>query len=70
MPRALWITAPGAAELRAETLEPRSGDVVVETRFSGISRGTEALVLRGGVPLAERARMRAPLQAGSFSFPV
>ncbi len=49
---------------------PGPGDVVVETRFSGISRGTEALVLRGGVPEAERARMRAPLQAGEFPFPV
>ena len=27
-------------------------------------------MLRGGVPQAERARMRAPLQAGSFPFPV
>jgi threonine dehydrogenase-like Zn-dependent dehydrogenase len=44
--------------------------VVVETRFSGISRGTEALVFRGGVPRAERLRMRAPLQAGEFPFPV
>ena len=44
--------------------------MLVETRFSGISRGTEALVFRGGVPRAERARMRAPLQAGSFPFPV
>jgi threonine dehydrogenase-like Zn-dependent dehydrogenase len=70
MPRALWITAPGVGELRDEALAPRPGDVVVETRFSGISRGTEALVLRGGVPRGERARMRAPLQAGTFPFPV
>jgi threonine dehydrogenase-like Zn-dependent dehydrogenase len=67
---ALWIVAPGKAELRAEEVAPGPGDVLVETSFSGISRGTEALVLRGGVPLAERARMRAPLQAGSFPFPV
>jgi threonine dehydrogenase-like Zn-dependent dehydrogenase len=49
---------------------PGPADVLVETRFSGISRGTEALVFRGGVPRGERARMRAPLQAGSFPFPV
>jgi threonine dehydrogenase-like Zn-dependent dehydrogenase len=42
----------------------------METRFSGISRGTEALVLRGGVPETERVRMRAPLQEGDFPFPV
>ncbi len=63
---ALWIVAPGAAELRSEEVAAGPGEVLVETPFSGISRGTEALVLRGGVPRAERARMRAPLQAGSF----
>ncbi len=67
---ALWITAPGATELRDEEVSAAAGDVLVKTRFSGISRGTESLVLRGGVPRAERARMRAPLQAGSFPFPV
>jgi hypothetical protein len=67
---ALWIVAPGLAELRPEAVAPGPGDVLVETAFSAISRGTESLVLRGGVPLAERARMRAPLQAGNFPFPV
>ena len=50
MARALWIAAPGIAELRDEVVEQGPDDVVVETGFSGISRGTEALVLRGGVP--------------------
>nr|WP_246739681.1 zinc-binding alcohol dehydrogenase [Martelella sp. HB161492] len=38
--------------------------------YSGISRGTEALVFRGGVPESEMERMRAPNMAGHFSFPV
>jgi threonine dehydrogenase-like Zn-dependent dehydrogenase len=38
--------------------------------FSGISRGTERLVLAGSVPASEHARMRAPMQAGDFPFPV
>ncbi len=67
-PRALWIAGPGWAELRAEA-EP-VGEVRVETAFSGVSRGTEALVFAGGVPAAERERMRCPLQAGAFPFPV
>jgi threonine dehydrogenase-like Zn-dependent dehydrogenase len=67
---ALWIVAAGTAELRDEEVAAAPGELLVETRFSGISRGTEALVLRGGVPKAERARMRAPCQAGSFPFPV
>ena len=68
--KALWIVAAGVAELREEEVAPRRGETLVEARFSGVSRGTEALVLRGGVPRAERTRMRAPLQAGQFPFPV
>jgi threonine dehydrogenase-like Zn-dependent dehydrogenase len=68
--RALWAVAPGRVEIRAEELAAGPGTVVVETEVSGISRGTEALVLRGGVPEGERARMRCPLQAGDFPFPV
>lgn len=66
--RALWVAAPRRAELRAEA-EP-VGEVVVEADFSGISRGTEALVFAGRIPEGERGRMRAPLQAGEFPFPV
>ena len=68
--RAFWITGPGTVALRDEAVAPAPGEVVVETLWSGISRGTEALVLRGGVPAAEHARMRAPLQAGDFPWPV
>jgi hypothetical protein len=46
--------------------EPGPNDVVVRTVRSGISRGTETLVFRGGVPPAERTRMRAPFQEGDF----
>jgi threonine dehydrogenase-like Zn-dependent dehydrogenase len=67
---ALWIVAPGRAELRPEAPAPGPGEVLVETLFSGISRGTEAVVLRGGVPSSEHASMRCPLQAGDFPFPV
>ena len=70
MARALWIAAAGVAELRAESPTAGPEEVLVETRFSGISRGTEALVFHDGVPAAERQRMRCPLQAGEFPFPV
>jgi threonine dehydrogenase-like Zn-dependent dehydrogenase len=50
--------------------EPGPNDVVVRTVRSGISRGTEMLVFRGGVPPAERTRMRAPFQEGDFPGPV
>jgi threonine dehydrogenase-like Zn-dependent dehydrogenase len=45
-------------------------DVVVRALYSGISRGTEALVFQGRVPPSEFARMRAPFQQGDFPAPV
>lgn len=68
---ALWYTAPGALEIRAEPLPPPvPGEVLVRTRYSGLSRGTERLVFQGAVPEPEWQRMRAPHQAGAFPFPV
>jgi NADPH:quinone reductase-like Zn-dependent oxidoreductase len=69
--RALWTVAPGRCELRPETLPARApGQALVRARASGISRGTERLVLAGRVPGSQRAAMRCPLQAGDFPFPV
>ncbi len=69
--RAFWIAAPGRGEIRAETVNsPSPGDVVVSAEYSGISRGTEALVFEGRVPPSEYQRMRAPFQAGEFPAPV
>jgi len=44
--------------------------VLVRTVHSGISRGTEALVHRGGVPRDQWQTMRAPFQEGDFPGPV
>lgn len=69
--RALWITRPGVAEVLPEPLpEPREHELVVAARYSGLSRGTERLVFLGKVPASEHQRMRAPFQAGDFTFPV
>lgn len=69
--RAFWVAAPGRGEIRSERLRPRADDeVIVRTRFSAISRGTEALVFYGRVPTSERQRMRAPFQEGEFPAPV
>jgi 2-desacetyl-2-hydroxyethyl bacteriochlorophyllide A dehydrogenase len=65
--RAFWTVAPGVGEIRRETLAaPGPGDVVVRALYSGISRGTEALVFQGRVPPSEYRRMRAPFQAGDW----
>ncbi|MEQ9399053.1 MAG: hypothetical protein RJQ04_07760 [Longimicrobiales bacterium] len=69
--RAFWVREPGTGELRTAPLPvPPEGHVQVRTLFSGISRGTEALVFRGGVPADQRAAMRAPFQEGEFPGPV
>ncbi len=65
--RALWYVRQGEAALRPAGI---GKGVLVETIFSGISRGTEKLVFEGRVPVAEHARMRCPGQEGAFSYPV
>jgi threonine dehydrogenase-like Zn-dependent dehydrogenase len=68
---AYWLREPGVGEIRPVAL-PRPGDddVLVRTLCSGVSRGTEALVFRGGVPASQYAAMRAPFQEGDFPGPV
>jgi threonine dehydrogenase-like Zn-dependent dehydrogenase len=65
------VRAPGVGEIVTAPLPPRQeGDVLVRARFSGVSRGTESLVFRGGVPASQYEAMRAPFQEGDFPGPV
>jgi threonine dehydrogenase-like Zn-dependent dehydrogenase len=69
--RAFWLRGPGEGEIRPAALAgPGPGEVLVRTRFTGVSRGTETLVFRGGVPASQYATMRAPFQEGDFPWPV
>jgi len=68
---AFWVDAPGRGAIRRVPLPDRSpDDVLVRTRHSAVSRGTETLVFRGQVPTDQHAAMRAPFQDGEFSGPV
>jgi threonine dehydrogenase-like Zn-dependent dehydrogenase len=68
---AFWLREPGTGEIRTVPLpEPGPDEVLVRTRFSGVSRGTETLVFRGEVPPDQYATMRAPFQEGDFPAPV
>ena len=52
--KALWYTGPDTAELRPTPVDaPTAGTAQVRTLFSGISRGTERLVLAGKVGASE-----------------
>jgi 2-desacetyl-2-hydroxyethyl bacteriochlorophyllide A dehydrogenase len=69
--RAFWLASPGQGEIRDVALAaPADGEVLVRTLYSGVSRGTETLVFRGGVPENQHASMRAPFQDGDFPAPV
>lgn len=69
--RAYWLRTPGYGEIRPVRLpDPGPGDVFVRTVRSGVSRGTETLVFRGGVPSDQYTEMRAPFQEGDFPGPV
>ena len=69
--RAFWLRSPGHGEIRdVPCRNPPSDEVVVRTLFSGVSRGTETLVFRGGVPESQHTAMRAPFQDGDFPGPV
>jgi threonine dehydrogenase-like Zn-dependent dehydrogenase len=69
--RTLWFERPGVAALRREPLrEPGPGEVRVRALCSGVSAGTERLVLLGRVPEAARAIMALPAMRGGFELPV
>lgn len=69
--RAVWFESPGIAALREEPLrELAAGEVLVAGICSGISAGTERLVLAGNVPPEAHAIMALPEMRGSFDLPV
>ncbi|HEY0469078.1 MAG TPA: zinc-binding alcohol dehydrogenase [Polyangiaceae bacterium] len=69
--RAFWLVEPGRGELRTEHLRaPAADEVLVQTLYSAVSRGTESLVFQGRVPVSEYQRMRCPHQVGEFPGPL
>jgi threonine dehydrogenase-like Zn-dependent dehydrogenase len=69
--RAFWVAGPGHGEIRSAPVPAVGPDEVrVRTLRSAVSRGTEALVFRGGVPESQHRVMRAPYQEGEFPGPV
>jgi NADPH:quinone reductase-like Zn-dependent oxidoreductase len=69
--RAFWVTAPSHGQIRTQRLRsPASGELLIRTLASAISRGSESVVFRGEVPESEWRRMRCPFQEGDFPAPV
>ena len=68
--RAFWIEEVAGGHPAGCAAGAGPDDIVVEALFSGISRGTETLVFRHGVPPSQYAAMRCPFQEGDFPAPV
>ncbi|MGH8866519.1 MAG: zinc-dependent alcohol dehydrogenase [Actinomycetes bacterium] len=69
--RAFWLSEPGRGEIRTvDVIDPGQDDVLVRSLHSAVSRGSETLVFRGGVPPDQYDVMRAPYQEGEFPGPV
>ena len=68
-PRAIWYTGEGhGVALRDAQLG--TGELLLQTVASGLSRGTERIVAGGKVPRSEWERMALPTQEGTFALPI
>lgn len=69
--RCVTFTAPGQVEIRSESLPPPGpGEALVQTLASGISAGTELLILRGQAPPGMTADESLPSLTGTLDFPL
>ncbi len=69
--KALLFTAPRQVAVMVEHLpKPQPGQVLVRSKFSAISAGTEMLIYRGQAPAALKADASIPSLAGSLAFPL
>lgn len=69
--RCVTFIGPGQVEIRAESLPPPGpGEALVQTLVSGISTGTELLILRGQAPPGMTADESLPSLTGTFDFPL
>jgi NADPH:quinone reductase-like Zn-dependent oxidoreductase len=68
--RVLRSIAPGCVEVqRVEVRPPGPGEVLVRTRWSGISGGTELLAYRGEVDDTVELDESLPSLDGTFRYP-
>jgi 2-desacetyl-2-hydroxyethyl bacteriochlorophyllide A dehydrogenase len=69
--QALWFTAPRQVEIRSAALEPPGpGEVLVRSRVSAISAGTELLIYRGLAPADLPVDDTLPALSGMLVLPL
>lgn len=67
--RAIWYTGDGSG-VALRDANMGTGELLLKTVASGLSRGTERTVAQGMVPRSEWDRMALPTQEGSFALPI
>ncbi|RLM54064.1 oxidoreductase [Halobellus sp. Atlit-31R] len=68
--RSLYFTDPLETAIRETSVEVSADDVLVETRVSGVSAGTELLIYRGDAPEELPADEALDTLGGDLSFPL
>ena len=68
--RCLYFTGPSEASIKSTSVQPTDEEVLVETRVSGISAGTELLIYRGDAPTDLPADETLEALSGDLSFPL
>ena len=66
----LYFTGPSEASVRSTSVRMADDEVLVETRVSGISAGTELLIYRGDAPTDLPADEALETLSGDLSFPL
>ena len=65
--RSFWVNKKNKGVIESGQITSLSNDeIVIKTKYSGISFGTEKLVFTGKVPKSQRNLMRCPHQEGNF----
>src|SRR5512145_16399 len=68
--RSVWFTAPGEVQIcERELSAPGEGQVLVKTKLSAISTGTERLVFLGQAPAELALDDSIAALSGSFQYP-
>lgn len=68
--RAVYFVEPGAVEVRDVELQPKPGEVLVESELIGISHGTEMLIFNGDIPRGLPADSSLDALSGDLEYPL
>ena len=70
--QSLWLIKKNKPKILSKDIYYKKNDktVLVKTLYSGVSKGTESLVMSGKVHKSQFEIMKCPFQDGTFSFPI